>query len=76
LINSVKTNATAILASTAGLGDVAFGVGEYKDVGDVYVYRQNQDITTSQAAAQAGITCGLLRVVATHPRRNCTRWRH
>jgi hypothetical protein len=55
LINSVKTNATAILASTAGLGDVAFGVGEYKDVGDVYVYRQNQDITTSQAAAQAGI---------------------
>ena len=33
-------------------------VGEYKDVGDVFVYRLNQAITASTAAAEAGSTCG------------------
>ena len=42
---NVKAGAAAIMTSTAGLGDVAYGVGEYKDVGDVFVYRLNQDIT-------------------------------
>lgn len=54
-IAAVKASAGAILSTTAALGDVAFGVGSYKDVGDIYVFRREQDITTSQAAAQAGI---------------------
>jgi hypothetical protein len=55
LIADVKTNANAILTDTTGLGDVAWGVGEYRDIGDLFEYRTNQDITTNQAAAQAGI---------------------
>jgi len=54
-IAAVIGSAGALLTSTAAFGDIAWGVGEYKDVGDVYRYRLNQDITTSQAAAQAGI---------------------
>jgi hypothetical protein len=54
-ISSVISGASTILNSAALLGDVAFGVGEYKDEGDVYIYRLNQDITTSKAAAQTGI---------------------
>jgi len=52
---NVRSGASAIMASTSGLGDVAYGVGEYKDVGDPYVYRLNQDITKDTAAVQAGI---------------------
>lgn len=52
---AVRAGASAILSGAAGLGDVAFAVGEYKDIYDVYTYRLNQDMTTSQAAAQAGI---------------------
>lgn len=56
-INAVKASASSILSSTAGLGDVAFGVGEYRDVGDYPYgsYRLNTDLTTDQATAQAGI---------------------
>ena len=36
--------------------DVQFGVGNYKDVGDPYVYQLNQDISASDAAAQAALT--------------------
>lgn len=55
LISSVKTSASAILTGTSALGDVAFGVGEYKDFTDAYAYRLNQDITKDTAAVQAGI---------------------
>ena len=54
-IQSVKDGAAAIMAATSGLGDVAYGVGEYKDVGDPFVYRLNQDITNDTAAVQTGI---------------------
>lgn len=54
-IASVKTGASSILSSVAGLGNVAFGVGEYKDVGDSFVYRKNTSFTTVQATVQAGI---------------------
>jgi VPDSG-CTERM motif len=54
-ISAVRTGASSILAGAAGLGDVAFGVGGYRDVGDSFVYRKIQDITTSQATAQTGI---------------------
>jgi len=54
-IGSVITGASSILSGTAGLGDVNWGVGEYKDVGDVYQYRLNTAMTGTQATAQAGI---------------------
>src|SRR5262245_38031997 len=54
-IASVITSASTILSSTAAAGDVNFAVGEYKDNGDVYVYRLNQAMTANQASAQAGI---------------------
>jgi hypothetical protein len=55
-IAAVQAGATAILAGAAGLGDVAFAVGEYKDWdGDPYAYRLNQAMTTVQASAQNGI---------------------
>lgn len=63
-IGNVKANASAIMTSLAGLGNVAFGAGSYKDFyvstkswgspGD-YPYRLDQAVTTSTAAAQAGI---------------------
>jgi hypothetical protein len=55
LISAVKTAAATILANTSGLGDVAYGVGEYRDVFDAFVYRLNQDITTDTTAVQNGI---------------------
>ena len=54
-LTSVQSGAAAILSGISGLGDVAFGVGEYRDVGDAFVYRLNQDITTDTAAVQTGI---------------------
>ena len=52
---SVQAGAAAILSGTSGLGEVAYGVGEYRDVGDSFVYRLNQDLTTDTAAVQTGI---------------------
>ena len=54
-LQNVKNGAAAIIAGVSGLGDVAFGVGEYRDVGDAFVYRLNQDITTDTTAVQTGI---------------------
>jgi hypothetical protein len=54
-LTNVQNGAAAIIAGTAGLGDVAYGVGEYKDVGDAFVYRQNQAITKDTAAIQTGL---------------------
>lgn len=54
-IAAIQASAASILSSVAGLGDVGFAVGEYKDVGDAYIYRLNTDVTTTQATAQAGI---------------------
>jgi hypothetical protein len=55
-LSSVQSGAAAIMASTAGLGDVAYGVGEYRDVGDSFVYRLNQDVTTDTTAVQTGMS--------------------
>jgi len=55
LIGSVIANASTILGNTGGLGDIAWGVGEYKDNGDTFVYRRDQDMTTNSVAALAGI---------------------
>ncbi|MFA4904584.1 MAG: hypothetical protein WC600_17780 [Desulfobaccales bacterium] len=54
-IGTVQANAAAILAATAGLGNVQWAVGEYRDVGDAFVYRLDQAMTANQAAVQAGL---------------------
>jgi len=52
---SVQAGAASILSGLAGLGDMAYGVGEYRDVGDEFVYRLNQDITKDDTAVQTAI---------------------
>lgn len=54
-IATVQAGAAAILGATASLGNVQWAVGDYKDVGDPYVYRLDQAMTANQAAVQAGI---------------------
>jgi hypothetical protein len=45
LIQAVMKGANDIFRNSADLGDIAFGVGEYRDVGDAFVYRMDRDIT-------------------------------
>lgn len=54
-ISSVAASASAILSSTTGIGNVEWGVGEYKDFGDSYVYRLNTAMTPNTTAVQNGI---------------------
>jgi hypothetical protein len=58
-IAAVQAAASSILSQAAGLGNVAFAVGEYKDQpalsGDPFAYRLNTDITKSTASVTAGI---------------------
>ena len=55
-IAAVKAGAGSIMASTSTLGNVAYGVGEYKDFdGDPFAYQQNVDITTNTAMVQSAI---------------------
>lgn len=56
IIGTVQSAAASILSQTAGLGDVAFGVGGYRDVGDAYVYQSLTDITTNASQAQSAIS--------------------
>jgi hypothetical protein len=66
VIDAVRANASTILTNTVGLGDVAWGVGEYKDFYEGYEgefwggfgdfpWRLNQAITTDTGAVQDGI---------------------
>ena len=54
-ISNVQAGVTSIISATSGLGEVAYAVGEYKDVGDPYVYQLDQDITQDTAAVKAGV---------------------
>jgi len=55
-IGNVQTNATSVMNQVLAAQPTAqFGVGEYRDVGDAFVYRLNQAITPSTAAAGAAI---------------------
>jgi hypothetical protein len=58
-IAAVRAAAGTILSTASGLGDVAFGVGEYKDQpstsGDPFAYRLDTDITKNTANVTAGI---------------------
>lgn len=52
-IATVKSNFGAIAAGLSG--DIGFGVGQFKDTGDAFTYKLDQDITTSVLAAQTAI---------------------
>lgn len=54
-IAAVQSAVGSILTSTAALGDIAWGVGQYRDVGDAFTYQIDQDITTNQAAVTGAI---------------------
>ena len=55
-IANVRSNVAAIIAATAGLSpNTYYGIGEYKDVGDSFVYRLNQSMTNVVADVQAGV---------------------
>ncbi len=59
-IAAIKAGAASIMSSVAGLGDVQFAVGGYRDVGSEYPsshtsYRMLQDFTSNTAAVQTGI---------------------
>lgn len=55
IINQVKASAASILSSTAGLGDVQFGVGRYVGEAGTTSFSLITQLTDSQASAQAGI---------------------
>jgi hypothetical protein len=55
VIGSVQTNAGTILTNTAGFGNVQWGVGQYKDLGDVPVSQVQQTMTSTQASVTAAI---------------------
>jgi hypothetical protein len=83
-LDAVKTGAADIMAGTTSLGDVAYAVGEYKDVGDAFVYRLNQDITKDTAAVQTGINAWFAtgggdtpegQIYALYQLANTTSWR-
>ncbi len=52
-IASVQSGASSIMSGLPS--GTQFGVGDYKDAGDVYVYQLGQAITSSTAAAQTAI---------------------
>ncbi len=52
-IDSVKSNFGTIAGSLTG--NFAFGVGNYKDEGDPWIYQLNQPVTTSQADVQTAL---------------------
>lgn len=56
-INTVKSNVSTIIAGVAAAGatDVAYGAGEYRDVGDTFVYRKNVSPTTDAATVQTAV---------------------
>ena len=54
-INAAKANAGTIISSLSSLGNVQFGVGEYKDTFDSFTYRTNTGLTGNAADVTAGI---------------------
>ena len=54
-IANIKAAAGDILSTVSGAGDIAFGVGGYRDVFDAWTYREITDLTTDTTAAQTAI---------------------
>lgn len=54
-IAAARANASTIISNLSGLGDVQFGVGEYRDTGDAFTYRTNTVLTNNATAITTGI---------------------
>ena len=55
-VANIKANVSTIVTTVAGLSsNTQFGAGEYKDVGDSFAYRTNQDLTSDTTAFGAGV---------------------
>lgn len=55
-IGNVSSNFSTIVSNVAAVSsNVAYGVGQYKDVGDPFIYNLDQDITLNTAAVQTAI---------------------
>jgi len=54
-IDSVKSGVSAIMSTPSVYGDVAYGVGDYRDIDDSYAYQLGQRITNDASAVQAAI---------------------
>jgi hypothetical protein len=62
-INNIRTGFSNLVSTLSGVAsNIAFGAGEYKDVGDFFSgggnigpYRENSDLTTSTAAVQSAM---------------------
>jgi len=54
-IAAVASSASSILSTVSGAGDVAFGVGGYRDLGDSWTYREISDLTTDTTVAGTAI---------------------
>jgi hypothetical protein len=56
VIDGVKSKAIEILTAIGDLADIVeYGVGEYRDFGDMFVYRLNAAFTSDTTAASGGI---------------------
>jgi hypothetical protein len=71
-IQAVQSASIDILETASGLGDVAFGVGEYRDVGtfEPFVYRTNTQLTTDVNAVRSGINAWATRGGGDRPEAN------
>jgi len=54
-IAAAKASASDIISELSSLGDVHFGVGEYKDTSDAFTYRKNTSLTGNTSDVTAGI---------------------
>jgi hypothetical protein len=61
-ISGVKAGFAGIVTALSGFAsNIAFGVGEYKDFGDAFAYKEDIDLTTNTANVQTalnGLTAG------------------
>lgn len=54
-IAGVQSQFGSIVTDLAGLGNVAFGSAQYKDVGDAFTYQLSQNLTTTTSLVQTAI---------------------
>lgn len=74
-IASAKAGAASILSALSGLGDVQFGVASYKDFGDTYTSRIEQNLTASSAAVTTAINSWSASGGGDFPEANLVSWK-
>jgi hypothetical protein len=57
VLANVSSGFSSVVSALSGVAsNIAFGVGEYKDVGDSFVYREGLDLTTTTASVQSALS--------------------